>query len=56
MIAKQDMLHGNLVTGDAVEFKRPRTGISPCSASGYFGKSINRPLLAGSVISDSDLE
>jgi N-acetylneuraminate synthase len=56
MIAKQDMMPGDLVTTDSVEFKRPGTGISPCSASGYFGKSINRPLSAGSVISESDLK
>lgn len=56
MVAKVDILSGDMLTDQNTEFKRPGTGIPPVSATEYFGKTVTRSIDAGSLISESDFD
>ncbi|MBK57156.1 MAG: N-acylneuraminate-9-phosphate synthase [Flavobacteriaceae bacterium] len=56
MIAKVNILSGDTLNDQNTEFKRPGTGISPVSASDYYGKIVTRSIDAGSLINESDLD
>ncbi len=56
MVAKVDILSGDMLTDQNTEFKRPGTGIPPASASDFYGKTVKRSINAGFLISESDLD
>jgi sialic acid synthase SpsE len=49
-----DLKPGQVLSEDGIEFKRPATGIPPNAYKAYIGRTISRPVEAGSVIQPDD--
>jgi sialic acid synthase SpsE len=54
MVARVDLKPGEVLGEHQIEFKRPATGIPPTAYKSYIGRTISRPVEAGSVIQPGD--
>lgn len=55
MVAKLDLKPGESLSEDCIEFKRPATGIPPSKFKAHIGRTVIRPIDAGSIIQPQDL-
>lgn len=55
IVTKTDINHGDVLTEENIEFKRPGTGITPADYQSVIGRTVNKAIAGGTVVQTGDL-
>lgn len=56
IVVRRDLPEGAILSADDLSFKKPGTGLPPSSASSLVGRRVARPLVADTILAETDLQ